>query len=427
MNLLKELPELLRNDVISEETAEKIQIYFQSKAAKSSNRLFLVFGIIGALLISLGILLIFAHNWDNLSRSIKTFLAFVPLLIGQGICVYTIIKKSDSQAWRESGTAFLFISVGASIALVAQIYNIPGGNGTFILTWMLLCLPLIYLMKSSIASLLYISGITYYATHMSYASFPRTDSYMYWMLLLLVLPYYYLLFKKKPESNFIIFHNWLIPVSLFIALGTLSEAHEEWMFMAFLSLFAAFYIFGKLDFFTKQRSRNNAYKILGSIGTVVLLLMLSFNWFWEELIDTDFIFKELIISPEFLAAAFMSLLAIGLLYVLQKNKKLSSIKPISLVFIFFIPIFFLGMSSYSAVVLINLLVFAIGLATVREGAKNNHLGLLNYGLLIIATLVICRFFDSDLSFVIRGILFILVGAGFFGVNYWMLKKRKENE
>jgi len=85
------------------------------------------------------------------------------------------------------------------------------------------------------------------------------------------------------------------------------------------------------------------------------------------------------------------------------------------------------MSSSFVVVLINLFVFVIGMLTIKDGAKQDHLGILNSGLLIITALVICRFFDSDLSFVIRGILFISVGAGFFATNYWLLKKRKTNE
>jgi len=71
-------------------------------------------------------------------------------------------------------------------------------------------------------------------------------------------------------------------------------------------------------------------------------------------------------------------------------------------------------------------VFIIGLLTIRNGARQHHLGILNYGLLMITALVVCRFFDTNLSFVVRGILFVSVGAGFFGANYWMLKRRKAN-
>jgi hypothetical protein len=106
---------------------------------------------------------------------------------------------------------------------------------------------------------------------------------------------------------------------------------------------------------------------------------------------------------------------------------LAEINPIEPVFILFIMAFLIGLFSPFSVILINLIVLLIGVITVRNGAKLNHLGILNFGLLIITALVICRFFDTNLSFVVRGGMFVLVGAGFFVLNIWMLKKRKENE
>jgi hypothetical protein len=100
--------------------------------------------------------------------------------------------------------------------------------------------------------------------------------------------------------------------------------------------------------------------------------------------------------------------------------------PFEFVFLFFILIFLIGLNSPVAVVLVNLLVLGLGIFLVRKGANLDHLGILNYGLLIIAILVTCRFFDSDLNFIIRGILFLIVGIGFFVSNLWMLKKRKAN-
>jgi hypothetical protein len=46
-------------------------------------------------------------------------------------------------------------------------------------------------------------------------------------------------------------------------------------------------------------------------------------------------------------------------------------------------------------------------------------------LLIITALIACRFFDTDFSFVVRGLVFIGVGVGFFATNYYMIKKRKK--
>lgn len=427
MGLQKDIQDLLQAGVISDDVADKIRDHYAKKKSPLTNRLFIVFGILGATLIGLGIILIIAHNWDELSRSTKTIFAFVPLLIGQLLCGFTLVKKQESVAWRESSTAFLFFSVGASISLVSQIYNIPGNLSSYLLTWMLLCLPLVYVMRSSIASLFYIIGITAYACEASYWSFPSSQSYMYWLLLVSILPYYYMLYIKKPESNFMTFHNWLIPLSVVITLGTLAKNNGEFMFIAYTSLFAVLYLLGNLELFRQQKPFNNGYKILGSLGTIALLLMLSFDWFWEDLRSATFQANEVLLSPEFVISLILLLLAGGLLYKQQKNQPFSSIQPISVVFVLFVFTFLIGLFSSVSVVLINLIVFVIGILTIREGAKQDHLGILNFGLLVITALVTCRFFDENLSFVIRGTLFVSVGVGFFVTNYRMLKKRKTNE
>ncbi|MHB1148565.1 MAG: DUF2157 domain-containing protein [Lutibacter sp.] len=425
--MLKDLQELVKADVISQNTADNINDFYRKKGEDSTNRLFIVFGILGAILVGLGIIMIIAHNWDELSRITKTFFAFLPLVVGQILCGFTLIKKQESVAWRESSAAFLFFSVGASISLVSQIYNIPGNLGSFLLTWMLLCLPLIYVMNSSIVSLLYIVGINFYAGETSYWSQPQSVAYFYWLLLLVVVPHYYLLFKKKPESNFVIFHHWLVPLSVVISLGIVADKTGSLMYIAYFSLFGLLYLAGDSAIFAQQKTRNNGYKILGTLGTIILLLTLSFDWFWEELRKRDFQFNDVITSPEFFAAVILSLFAGGLLFFQLKNKSIRNIKPIAPIFILFILTFILGLFSTIAVVFINFFVFAIGILTIKDGAKKDHLGILNFGLLIITALVICRFFDADLSFVFKGILFVSVGVGFFAANSWMLKKRKTNE
>jgi len=427
MSILKDLPELIKAGVISKDTAANIETYFKNKNGPTTNKLFVVFGILGAILVGMGIILIIAHNWDELSRSLKTFFAFLPLLIGQFFCGFALLKKPDSAAWRESTSAFLFFAVGASISLVSQIYHIPGNLSTYLLTWMLLCLPIIYAMKSSMVSLIYLAGITYYACETSYWTYPTSTSYPYWVLLLLALPFYFGLLKKKPKSNFTYLHNWVIPVSLIITLGTLGGHFDELMFIAYISLFGLIYLIGESNFFSNQFSFSNGYRVLGSLGTIILLLILSFDDFWDHLRSKTDLFDEVYTSPEFITCVIISLIALVLLYLQIKNKSIKNLKPIALVFLIFVPIFIIGNYVPFSSLLINILIFLIAIHTIRVGTKQNHLGILNYGLLIITILVICRFFDTNLSFVLRGMMFVTVGAGFFLANYWMLKKRKAND
>ena len=427
MSIQKEIPELIKAGIISEDVANNIKEYYKNKEGKSSNRLFVVFGVLGAILVGLGIILIIAHNWDELSRTSKTILSFIPLVVGQLLVGYTLLKKQNSIAWRESSTAFLFFAVGASISLISQVYNISGNLSSFLLTWMLLIIPLVYVMRSSIASLLYIAGISYYVVEAGYSFHHSVNFNYYWILLFLILPFYYLLYKHKPKSNSMTFHNWLLPLSLLLALGTLSNKNEEFMFVAYISLLGVFYLLGNTKFFAKQKLINNSFKIIGSLGTIGILLTLSFDWFWQDLRNNDFIFEKIIQSSEFIVSLILIILAGVLLFYQIKGKSIKEIKPISLIFLLFVVIYFVGTQYFIAPIIINIIIFVVGILTMREGAEQNHLGILNYGLLIITALIFCRFFDVDLSFILRGMLFIFVGVGFFVANYMMLKRRKNDK
>jgi len=215
-----------------------------------------------------------------------------------------------------------------------------------------------------------------------------------------------------------------------INLGTLSYKHSELMFIAYFSLLGLFYNFGNTLFLPKQQKLNNSYTLIGSLGTISMLLALSFDWFWKELSNFKFSFSSLISSPEFIASIILSILAAVLWYLSAiKNKSFRLDKnPISIIFALFIGLFIIGLSSMPlALIATNLLIFILGLLSIRNGIQQQHLGLLNYGLLTISALIACRFFDTNLTFTARGILFISIGLGFFGANYWLLKNKTTHE
>jgi uncharacterized membrane protein len=421
--ILNALPELVKEGLLSEDSSQKIRAYYREKERNRPQRMTLVFGIIGAILVGLGIILIVAHNWDEMNRPLKVALSFAPLLIGQVLCGYSLLKKPGNQTWQESSATFLFFAVGASIALVAQVYNIPGNTGSFLFTWMLLCFPLIYIMPSSIASLLFLAGITAYAVEDGYG-YRAVEAHHYWWLLLLALPHYLLLILKKPESNFTFFHHWVVPISLTICLGTLSGPKEEYITLAYISLFAVFYLADSCGLFSSERQAANGYLLIGSLGTMILLIVTSFRDFW-----TGFPGGLNGFSPAMLLAILVpALTAVTLLFLYLKNNIGKKTNPLVFIFLIFTGIFFVGISAPAlGAILMNLLVLTMGIFIIRRGLEMNHLGILNYGLLIITVLVLCRFFDTDLSFVLRGLMFVAVGAGFFFANSLLMKKRKQYE
>ena len=416
----KDINELVEQQVISNETASNIEAYYLSKKDHSPNRLFVVFGVLGSLLVGLGIILILANNWDNFSTAIKTVFAFTPLVIGQLIVGYSILKKK-SATWKEGSGTFLFFAVGSCLALISQIYNIPGNLSEYLLTWIVLCLPLIYLLKSNALAVLHIVFSTYYACEFGYFSGGNKEPWIFFILLAFVVPFYYRLLKHRPQANITSIFNWLFPLSVVITLGTFVGYGDQFGFLMYVLFFGLLYNIGKIPFFDDQKLRRNGYLILGSMGTIVTLLIASFRWFWK------FSFKSSVFElQEFYFSVFLFLITVGLLVYMNGKKWIKDFNLFQYVFILFSTLFIIGfINDIISTVLVNILVLALGLTTIKIGVDQFHFGILNYGLLIITTLVICRFFDTNMSFVVRGLLFVAVGIGFFVTNYIMLKRQKK--
>lgn len=418
----KELSELLQNNIITDDIAHNIEAYYQSKKEGSPNRLFIVFGVLGSVLVGLGIILILAHNWDNFTRMIKTVLAFLPLVIGQCLSGYAILKKK-SATWREASGTFLFFAIGSSIALVSQIYNIPGDLSSYLLTWTVLSLPLIYLLRSNALAVLGLVFATYYAVEYGYSFMGESNvPWIYLGLIAAIFPHYIGLLKAKSDANITSIFNWLFPLSLIIVLGAFVEHNDNLGLLMYIILFGLFYNIGKMPQFNTQKLRRNGYLIFGSLGTVIMLLITSFDFRWNDITRLGYSTPELEISIVLL------LITIALLVYSYSKKWITGFNPFQYVFIIFSALVFSGLiHSVVSPIMANILVLTLGLMTIKTGADKFHFGVLNYGLFIITALVVCRFFDTDMSFVIRGLLFVSVGAGFFLTNYVMLKRQKAKQ
>jgi len=419
---IKALPELVKKEVITEEVSNRIIQYYSNKKIPQTNRLMTVFGVLGSILIGLGIILIVAHNWDNLSKSIKAVLAFIPLIIWQLAVGYSIFKKK-STVWKEASGTFLFFAVGSSMALISQVYNIPGDFTSYLLTWVMLCIPLTYLLKSNALWILSLVLISNYACNLGFSS--QNIPWMYLVGLISILPYYLIKIKEDNNSNMITIMNWLLPLSLIIVLGSFIKTEWEMLPVLYMLLFSLLYGIGSMIFFKNGQLRKNGYLVLGSIGAIVMLLMFSFKWIWEEFVESINFYSE-----EFIIATL--LFTIGALvfgYNCTKNK-LKEVNLFACLSVLFPILIVIGIwSNDGAVVTSNVLVFLLGITAIRKGVNQFHFGILNYGLVIISSLIVCRFFDMNISFEIRGLLFVLMGVGFFVANYTILKlnSKKDNK
>lgn len=423
-----DLVELERAGILSPETAALVREWYAEKRAPGPNRLILIVGVLGVLLVGLGIGLLVAHNWDELSRPLKVFFAFLPLLAGQCWAGLTLLKYPGSEMHREMSATWLALAIGAAIALVSQIYHLPGSLPPFLLTWLLLGLPLVYTMRSSVVSLLFVAGATWYGLEAGNA-YPASakNLWAYWLLLLSVVPYYLYLFKRGPKGWLAILHHYALPISVLLCMGTLGgNKGSNWLWAAYMGLFGVLYLAGYYLTSQKVKGAANAGLVIGWAGVVCLLFMGSFAGFWREMAFSQWDSRDATVKNiAFWVFIGMFLIGLGLLWVFNRKKLMAVADPVSYAFLFYALVFVAGHSSPGlASIATNVYLLATGVYLLVRGQKEARFGLLNLGLGIIACLAACRFFDTYFSFVIRGVLFILVGGGFAFFNYQLIQKKQ---
>lgn len=427
--LLKDLQELVNANVITADTARQITEYYQAKENTPSNKFNLVLGILGAILLGSGVILLVAHNWDVFNRLTKTILAFLPLVIAQAICIYAIVRKRESRVWQEGSATFLFCTVPASIAMISQIYQVDGALSDFLLTWIILTIPLIYLQGSSIVSLLVIALLTWHGIEMGYhALFSNSVThypYMYVILLLCLIPWYYQLAKRSNASNFFHLHNWLLTISFIIILGTFSGTNDDftWALEGYMSLFGLYYSLGNSTYFRDNKLVANPFRVLGLLGMLAIAFSCTFRGFWTGFHDSSY--SSFLRSPLAYITMLMLIVTGWLIYlnirsVTNSKTDLVAFSPYALLILLIIP----GDNDLVGSFITNCWVVVIAVYFIRKGSMKNHLGILNFGLLIIALLATFRFFDNSIPFIWRGIFFVGAGAGFFAANHLLLKRRR---
>jgi len=191
-----------------------------------------------------------------------------------------------------------------------------------------------------------------------------------------------------------------------------------------MNLFTCFYLVGNLPVFRAQRRRDSGYLAIGSVGIIAVLLISSFEFLWKEVIGKG-LRNEGLLSDEFMVSTVLFIAGIILLMVLNRIQKDHSNRPLEYVFVIYFVLFFLSaVSPVIPQILVNLLLLIISVLVILKGVKTDRLEIVNYGLVILSAQIICRFFDTEMSFLLRGLLFIVVGAGFFFTNYRMLNRRK---
>ncbi len=108
-------------------------------------------GSFGALLVGLGVIAIFAANWEFLGRGARAAVAVAPLVACGATAVAAKAKGWRTMALWEPLGILWFVSTAAAACLVAQTYNLGGRLPDFVLFVAALTLPVVWITRSAAA------------------------------------------------------------------------------------------------------------------------------------------------------------------------------------------------------------------------------------------------------------------------------------
>jgi len=425
--LYQELPELITKGILTKEIADKMRQYYgEVKSISKTTVMLIILGTIGALLIGLGIILLLAHNWEQFSRFTRAVLSLVPLVIGQALALWVLWKRPQSGAFKEGSATFLSLMVGASIALISQTYNIPGDTGTFILTWMLLIIPLVYLMQASIPAVIYLIGITAWSgTH---GDNPVT-SVLFWPLAAITIPHFIWALRQEMYAlRAALFSLAMIICVSYAASFSLGKTWPGSWVIIFPSLYSVFYFLGRLEVNKITTNWQRPLRLIGAMGLFILAFLFTFRYIWQYLDEYSYITSENIAGisalPDYIVTIAIIAGALLLFYDKVKLKNITISLPGAVPLLAIIAYFFRGQSIVIPLTIFNVYLFILSLSRITAGIRGSNLAVVNTGMLMLAILIIARFFDSDISFIIKGLVFIIVGIGFLVTNAILARRMR---
>ncbi len=430
--LYKQLPDLVKGDVISTETADKIrQHYGPIDKQKTAQTIVVVFSVAGAACIGFGIILLFAYNWDMLSRSVKTVLSFLPMVLSWIAIAAYLYRKKDSLAQREGFATFNLLAVGSSIALISQVYHINGAIEEFILTWMLLTVPLVYILKASLPALLYISGLIFWATC---SQNQGAHAVWFWPLAGVIIPYYLRTFLKEPYRSRNVWLTWGLCIAFTIAIGICLEKVLPGLWIIIYSaFFAVLYFLGAYIFNDDVSGFQRPFRTYGMSGIVVFAYLLTFQFPWEEIgwryYRVGGKFHGLAASIDYFLLVLLSVLAIAFLVRTVKEKLFFQASFGALPIVAFLAYFLSSCGMYAVIPIwtFNVYLLFLSIICIRAGLNEQKLGVVNAGMFLLGLLIVTRFVDASMGIILRAITFIIVGICFLVANIVLSGKMKRTK
>lgn len=405
LQLLGELPELERSGVLDADSRSKLEQFYRNRleSVPARNWLLWSISIIGILMISGGIILLTAHNWDMLPNFWKIAISFTPFVLSGGFGILTLGKRLGQTA--ENASAMLIsASIAGLIALISQIYHINGSMFEYLTLVLGLSLPLIYVFRSVILGTLFPLFLLFYSATLS-----RGDSaWIPFVYTLLWLPFAVRQFWK-PDSAAAAAMRYALPfgaAAMLVQYGISTTAISD-LLIELLCIGAAGFLNAGLTLRDEKKGKFGNPWLISGYGIIVVLLLI-----WSCSSGKVFQMPEIAKAENF-SLAVWGIFTAGALFSLLFRFSFEKL---------YIGLFALlpaGVNIFSQGGLdltSSIYLGGFGILLIGYGFPRGDLLRLNLGLAALIALIICRIFNENYSILTRSVVFLSLGVIFLLAN-----------
>jgi uncharacterized membrane protein len=406
--LLEEIPKWIDKGVIDAASAHKIRAYYgeDDGAFEGGRSYFLtLLAVLGSLLVSAGVILLFAYNWDDLSRGVKIAISFVPFVCALLLGSYSILFSDDRRV-KEGAALFASASIAVVTALVSQIYHIDGAFSDFTMLILASALPLVYILDSHALAAAYSFGLFGLLSH------PQPQHAIQLAYLTAIVPF--LTWKIFSGGVPAVWSRYvaMAPLAFFVFVS----AGERGWTMAFIAASSMLFCAGLMCREKGLKLSENPWLTAGwTVFTVAALAASGSKRFLDMAgSGTSFDFLSYLwIIP--LAASF------AIAFTHRSAVKIGSLfLPVLALVAFFAP--FKDMPLLPAA---NIAFALFGALCMASGVRKRDLLAVNAGLIQLLLLFVFRFFDGNFGILTRSLTFIGAGALLIALNIWLSRRFKD--
>lgn len=381
----------VERDIVTREQYERILLLYEDKQHAIG-----ILPILGSILVGLGILSFVAANWQDIPQLVR--LAMIILLMISFYGGGEVFRRRDHEKLGIALTALGYISFGAGIVLVGQMFHLVAYDITSFVIWGTAGILLTYIVRSRfiyLISLLVFTIAQYYSVS-EYHQF----SYSGFALMIAGLGYY----AWKHQSTLL---TWCFSLS-YVLHCLMLVLDNEWKFLWFFVPLMALYTIG--DWY-KDRSTGYALQSVPLAAAFIFGIVMVLSW---DNAPSDR--SELLAQPVYYITALAVLFAASVAGKLMNKRNSSAFEWILAVPFVYLPA---GIS-----VLYLLALFFFSFYVLWRGYIEEWRFKINFGtlLFICSTMVAYGkltwdFMDKSLFFIIGGLLLLVLS--------WFLNRRNK--